>query len=63
VDVEHPELKTSLTYPGVSCRVDENSYRVRRRAPLIGEHNRDIFQRELGLSDNDFITLKSRRII
>lgn len=63
VEVEHPELNTTLTYPGVSYRVDGNPYRVRRRAPLIGEHNRDIFQRELGLSHDDLITLKSRGMI
>ena len=63
VEVDHPELNTSITYPGVSYRVDGNPYNVRRRAPLIGEHNHEVFCQELGLSNKELITLKSRGII
>ncbi len=63
VDVEHPELNATITYPGASCRVNGKPYTVKRRPPLIGEHNRQVFCEELGLTDSELITLKSRGII
>lgn len=63
VDVEHPELGATISYPGASYRFNSRPYGVRRRPPLIGEHNRDVFCEELGLTDSELITLKSRGII
>ncbi len=45
VKVEHPELGTTITYPGAFARLSETPCRL-RRAPLIGEHNEEI-SREL----------------
>ena len=42
VDLEHPELGTSIRYPGAFAQASETAVRVERRAPLIGEHNREI---------------------
>ena len=56
----HPELDSTLTYPGVFVK-DEGGGRVglRRRPPLIGEHNREIYCDELGLSLEQLTTLKA----
>ena len=48
--VEHPELGRSFVYPGEAAIYNGSPWRISRRAPLIGEHNQDIFCGELGLS-------------
>jgi crotonobetainyl-CoA:carnitine CoA-transferase CaiB-like acyl-CoA transferase len=63
VEVDHPELNTTLTYPGFPYSFSETPCKVRGRAPLIGENNSEILGRELGLTEKDLITLKSGGII
>jgi crotonobetainyl-CoA:carnitine CoA-transferase CaiB-like acyl-CoA transferase len=61
--VNHPELSTTITYPGAWMKSSNASVGVRRRAPLIGEHNRDVYQGELGLSRQELCVLKQASII
>ena len=61
--VKHDELGISLDYPGWFCRFSENTCKVWRRAPLIGENNQDIFCGELGYSIEDTTILKQCGII
>ncbi len=61
-EVEHPELGTTLTYPGAFIKAAETPINIRRRAPLIGEHNEEIY-RELGISREELLTLKQGNII
>ena len=49
-DIEHPELGTSLKYPGGAVKPRRGYCGIRRRAPLIGEHNAEIYQKELEMS-------------
>ncbi len=42
VQIVHPELRTAITYPGAFVKASEAPARVLRRAPLIGEHNKEI---------------------
>ncbi|MFQ6027604.1 MAG: CaiB/BaiF CoA transferase family protein, partial [Dehalococcoidia bacterium] len=49
VEVEHPELGRSFTYPGGAAIYGETPWRISRRAPLLGEHNEEIWRGELGL--------------
>jgi crotonobetainyl-CoA:carnitine CoA-transferase CaiB-like acyl-CoA transferase len=60
----HPELGASVTYPGLFIK-DEGGGRVglRRRPPLIGEHNAEIYQEELGLTPEDLALLKQGKVI
>ena len=51
VDVAHPELGVSLKYPGAPYRLSMTPWRITRRAPLIGEHNAEIYEEELGLAE------------
>lgn len=62
-DVEHPELGQALRYPGGPYRHSETPWRIRRRPPLIGEHNREIYQGELGLGTSDLETLAGSGVI
>jgi len=61
-EVEHPELNERLTYPGPFVKTSENPWRG-RRAPLIGEHNEEVYEKELGLAKEDVLVLKQAGII
>jgi crotonobetainyl-CoA:carnitine CoA-transferase CaiB-like acyl-CoA transferase len=63
VEVEHPELNTTLTYPGSFVNSSEASPRITRRAPLIGEHNEEIYEKELGISKEKLVILKQAGVI
>jgi len=63
IDIEHPELGTTITYPGGFSKMTGGTCGIRRRAPLIGEHNMAVYEEELGISRKDLIDLKQRRII
>ena len=54
-EVEHPELGTTIT--------SETPPRISRRAPLIGEHNQEVYEGELGLSREELLILKQARVI
>ena len=62
-EVAHPELGTSLTYPGGFVKLTEADCGIRNRAPLIGEHNNEIYCGELGISEEELSTLKQGNII
>ena len=47
VAIEHPEAG-KLTYPGAPYKLPETPWKIRRPAPLLGQHNVDIYCHELG---------------
>lgn len=61
--VEHPDLGRSFVYPGEAAIYNGSPWRISRRAPLIGEHNTDIFRGELGLSLEELSVLAENRVI
>lgn len=63
VQVAHPELGESLTYCGPFLRMAETPVAIRRRAPLIGEHNQEIYENEMGLSAEELAWLKRVGVI
>jgi benzylsuccinate CoA-transferase BbsE subunit len=63
VQLEHPELGTTIPYPGGFGKATETPPRVWRRAPLIGEHNREIYEEELGIPREEILALKQARVI
>ncbi|MCX6007047.1 MAG: CoA transferase, partial [Chloroflexi bacterium] len=58
VDVSHSELNQVFTYPGAPYRLSETPWRISRRAPLIGEHNLEIYGEELGYGIGEIEELK-----
>lgn len=62
-DVEHPELKNTLKYLGPPYRLSETPSRISRRAPQIGEHNYEIYSKELGLPSAEISRLKEAQVI
>jgi crotonobetainyl-CoA:carnitine CoA-transferase CaiB-like acyl-CoA transferase len=63
VNVKHPELGTVIKYPGPLALSSEVALRVYRRAPLIGEHNQEIYAGELCLSANELASLSEAHVI
>jgi benzylsuccinate CoA-transferase BbsE subunit len=55
--LEHPELGETLCYPGAPYRLSGTPWQLRRRAPLIGEHNEAVYGGELGLSRAELAVL------
>jgi crotonobetainyl-CoA:carnitine CoA-transferase CaiB-like acyl-CoA transferase len=62
-EVEHPELGRSFVYPGEAAIYNGSPWRISRRAPLIGEHNTEIFCDELGLSRGELSVLAESHVI
>ncbi len=61
--VEHPELGTSLTYPGPFAQGSGNPCRPGKRAPLIGEHNEQIYGNILNIPVERLDSLKREGVI
>jgi crotonobetainyl-CoA:carnitine CoA-transferase CaiB-like acyl-CoA transferase len=61
-EVQHPELGTAITYPGQWAKFSDFQMSF-SRAPLIGEHNVEIYKRELGMSDGELILYKQAGVI
>ena len=57
LNVEHPELGKSYTYPGAAAIFNASPQRIYRRAPQVGEHNLDVLCNELGLSRQELAIL------
>ena len=62
-EIEHPEFGAKITYPGAFAKTSEASPRIARRAPLIGEHNIEIYEKELGISRNNLLALKQMGVV
>lgn len=63
VEVEHAELGACISYPGAFLKSSEAPCSLRRRAPLIGEHNQEVYQQELGLSNEQLAALREASVI
>ena len=63
-ELPHPELGEAVTYPGAFVKAqDGERVSLRRRPPLIGEHNREIYRDELGLAADELRALKEGGVI
>jgi crotonobetainyl-CoA:carnitine CoA-transferase CaiB-like acyl-CoA transferase len=61
--VEHPELKSAIEYPGGFAKFSEGACQIWRRAPLIGEHNREIYGQELRIAPAEIAELQEQGVI
>ncbi len=62
VSLEHPELDATLPYCGPFVKLSETPLTITRRAPLIGEHNEEIYA-ELGIAAGELARLKDAGVI
>ncbi len=63
VDLPHPELGTTIKMPGLPYRLMDSPASLRRRAPLLGEHNFEIYGNELGLTSAEMASMRSAGVI
>ncbi|MDY6907311.1 MAG: CoA transferase [Chloroflexota bacterium] len=60
-EVDHPEVGP-LRYPGLPFKLSETPWRL-GPAPLLGEHNAEIYGGRLGYTSDDLVRLRERGII
>jgi crotonobetainyl-CoA:carnitine CoA-transferase CaiB-like acyl-CoA transferase len=61
--IEDRELGLKLTYPGPFARLSATPITYKRRPPRVGEHNREIYLGDLGLSDRELNNLIEQGVI
>jgi CoA:oxalate CoA-transferase len=61
VEVDHP-MTGKIRYPGAQVKMGDLPYRL-KRAPLLGEHNEEVYSENLGYSKSDLIRLRELHII
>ncbi|MFQ5873166.1 MAG: CaiB/BaiF CoA transferase family protein [Dehalococcoidia bacterium] len=60
-EVEHP-FTGAIRYPGAPFRMSETPRQARRPAPLLGEHNEEVYG-HIGYSRDDLVRLRERGVI
>ena len=61
VQISH-QLAGTLTYPGAPFKPSEGGYAIHRPAPLLGQHNNEVYTK-IGLSQTEIEELKKQQII
>jgi crotonobetainyl-CoA:carnitine CoA-transferase CaiB-like acyl-CoA transferase len=62
VKVEHPVAGT-VDYPGMGPHLSDMEYEVYRPAPLLGQHNQEIFRSEMGYTTEDLVVLRQMGVV
>ncbi len=62
VEVDHPELGKSFTYPGAPISFGAAPWRIARRAPLLGEDNAQVWS-DLGLTAAEIAGFRARGVL
>ena len=63
LELDHPALGRSVTYPGALLNSSEVAFGLTRCAPTIGEHNEEVYMKQLRLSPEELIRLKQANVI
>jgi crotonobetainyl-CoA:carnitine CoA-transferase CaiB-like acyl-CoA transferase len=62
-DLEHSELGSVISYPGMPYRFSSRYSMPRKRAPLVGEDNEQVYEKEMGLRKEDTMRLSRLKAI
>ena len=62
VEMEHPVIGKYLQF-GVVPRLSDSPGGISRPAPLLGEHNNEIYGGELGFNNDDLVALRASGVI
>lgn len=62
VQADRPEVGT-LTYPGAPYKFSDTPWRIQRPAPLLGQHNGEVYCKGLGYSRNDLVRFRNAGVI
>jgi len=61
IEVKHP-VAGKLTQPGAWAKMSETPWQMRSPAPLLGQHNVEVYGR-LGYSKQDLVSLRQAGVI
>ena len=61
--LRHEESMGRLPYPNTIARYNKTPIKLKRPAPRIGEHNEEVYIGELGLSEEQYVSLKTNNAI
>ena len=61
-DIDHPALGTEPIF-NLMWQLSRNPPRIQRHAPLLGEHNREVFCGLLGMDDAELSRLEAEQVI
>ena len=61
-ELDHPEAGT-IKYPGAPFKMEKTPWAIRRPAPLLGQHNEDVYGRLLGYTREDMVRLRNTGVI
>ncbi|MEE8471030.1 MAG: CoA transferase, partial [Dehalococcoidia bacterium] len=61
-EIEHPTTG-KVTYPGAPFKMTETPWEIRRPAPLLGQHNEEVYCGLLGYTREDLVKLRESAII
>ena len=62
VEISHPEAGV-LNYPGPLFQMNRTPWEIRRPAPTLGQHNREVYVDRLKMSDAEMAQLKQKGVI
>jgi len=62
VEIAHPQAG-SYRYPGAPVKYSATPWEMRRPAPLLGQHNREVFLGRLKLKESEFADLQRNGVI
>jgi len=62
IDMDHRKMGL-LKFPGAPFLMSDSPWQVRRPAPSLGQHNRELFGEQLGRSDSDLAGLRALGVI
>ena len=63
VEGDFPGLDRKVMYPGAPYKFSATPLEFRRRAPLLGEHNFEVYAKELGYSAEAVLAMAQRGVI
>jgi crotonobetainyl-CoA:carnitine CoA-transferase CaiB-like acyl-CoA transferase len=62
MEVEHP-VAGKITQPGLPFNLPEAPSQPQQAAPLLGQHNREVYCERLGYTKEDLVRLRERGVI
>ena len=62
VDIDHPVVG-KVKCPGAPFKLSRTSWQLRSPAPLLGQHNEEIFCRRMGYTEQDMAMMRQAGVI
>jgi crotonobetainyl-CoA:carnitine CoA-transferase CaiB-like acyl-CoA transferase len=62
VESSHP-IAGRAEYPGMAPKLSEGEFQIRRPAPLLGQHNAEIYGEDLGYTPGNLVSLRALGVI